>query len=74
MVGKSRMRRQRLKVRWAESKGALAAAERDERDLGSWHECQEIHGCMTEQSASCFLTGFVTADGCRAMVNEREIF
>ena len=78
MVGKGHMRWQQLTVRWAESRGALGAAERYDvaniTDLHCWHEHQEIRGRMTEESTSRFVTRFVVADGNLAMVNEREIF
>ena len=74
MVGKGHVQRQQLKVSWAESRGA----QRDNRanivDLRSWHEHREIRGRMTEESASRFVIGFVTPDGCPIMVSEREIF
>ena len=78
MVGKGHMERQRFKVHWAESQGALAAARCDDRanivDIRTWHEQQEVNGIIMEETASRLVIEFVPASKRPIMLIEQEIF
>ena len=78
MMGHGHMQRQHFNVRWAESEGPMAAAERDDHanivDMRSWHEQQVVPVQLTEESSSRLVTGFMTAVGNPIVINEREIF
>ena len=54
MEGKGYLERLQFKVHWAESRGALAAAESDDRasivDIRRRHEQQEVNGMIMEET------------------------